>query len=56
MFPTNFASVTAEITMYSRHVTKMDIYLFLISSNYKLVATENHDHNVEQYFNENLMI
>ena len=40
MFPTNFASVTAEITMYSRHVTKMDIYLFLISSNYKLVATE----------------
>jgi hypothetical protein len=28
MFPINVASATAEITMYSRHVTKMDIYLY----------------------------
>jgi hypothetical protein len=40
MFPINFASVTAEITMYSRHVTKMDIYLFLLSHNCRSVVTE----------------
>jgi Fe-S cluster biosynthesis and repair protein YggX len=28
MFPTKFASVTAEITMHSRHITKMDIYQY----------------------------
>jgi len=40
MFSINFASVTAEITMYCPHVTKMDIYLYPISPNFKLVATE----------------
>ena len=55
MFPINFASVTAEIRMHSRHVTKMDIYYSFYHPIAGRLLQKNHDHNVEQYFDENLM-
>jgi hypothetical protein len=41
MFPTKFASVTAEITMHSRHITKMDIYQYPISPNWWSLLQEH---------------